>query len=113
MKMPYKNTKHFDHVEAQPERFFPRDPGSTGRLGRIQQGRPDSSVILEEKREARSEKREERREKERKEERGKRSDLSYRYPAEKRPAQVSSLDGAFVISGCASDHVTVWRKDNP
>ncbi|MDH2373779.1 phosphotransferase [Cobetia sp. 3AK] len=26
MKMPYKNTKHFDHVEAQPERFYPRDP---------------------------------------------------------------------------------------
>ncbi|MEO1869746.1 MAG: protein kinase [Cobetia sp.] len=26
MKMPYKNTKHFDHIEAQPERFYPRDP---------------------------------------------------------------------------------------
>ncbi|MDI4661161.1 MULTISPECIES: protein kinase [Cobetia] len=26
MKMPYKNTKHFDHIEAQPESFYPRDP---------------------------------------------------------------------------------------
>lgn len=29
MKMPYKNTKHFDHIEAQPERFYPRDPRAT------------------------------------------------------------------------------------
>lgn len=26
MKMPYKNTKHFSHVESQPEYFYPRDP---------------------------------------------------------------------------------------
>ncbi|TVU69715.1 protein kinase domain-containing protein [Cobetia crustatorum] len=26
MKMPYKNTKHFHHVESQPEDFYPRDP---------------------------------------------------------------------------------------
>lgn len=26
MKMPYKDTRYFTHLERQPERYYPRDP---------------------------------------------------------------------------------------
>ena len=26
MKMPYKDTKHFTHIERMPERYYPRNP---------------------------------------------------------------------------------------
>jgi non-specific serine/threonine protein kinase len=39
MKMPYKDTRFFPHVERQPERFYPRDPRAVLREAGRESGR--------------------------------------------------------------------------
>ncbi|MDR5902024.1 protein kinase domain-containing protein [Halomonas icarae] len=37
MKMPYKDTRFFPHVEAQPERFYPRNPRQVAELSPLRE----------------------------------------------------------------------------